>query len=195
MADHPDYGSPNASIGKDRLSLGGSDATAFLGGAALGVLFGGAVGYFLLRLAGGDEPPIRVKGGSMEFELLGHSAKWKQTGSGGGRKKWQPEHGKRAQTMYEVLLAVRVAGKCESFTWYGSTVTVTYSDGTEVIFTVDQEVTTADASDKVKRNDSDKRVLEYDPGDGYIKTIVVKGNPTVSLDAGDKIEHMLLLDY
>jgi hypothetical protein len=52
-------------------------------------LVGGAIVYLLCKMAAGDEPPIRVRGGSIHFEILAESVAWgPQNETNPDPKKW-----------------------------------------------------------------------------------------------------------
>lgn len=187
MADDRDDGSQSDSPGRDRLSLGGSEAGAFLGGAAIGALFGGAVGYFLLRFASGDEPPIRVKGGSMEFQLLSTTMYWKSLGS----RQWKISNGTRANAYYQASIVVQSSTKCPSQEKKGETVTVTHSDGAWVELKATGNHTRLRSSVDLELSDGD-RLLTY-CAKGHISKIEIE-DLDCRLNSGE-LQHMLLMDY
>ena len=130
MADYRDSSSSDhPTIRFDRLPLSGIDVASVLKGAAIGAIAGAAAAYFLQRkLDTGDEPPIRVKGGSMEFQLLSNAIYWKDLGG----KKWKPSGGTLGKEEYKASIIVKGAGKCPSQTKPGEIVKVTHNDGTWV---------------------------------------------------------------
>ena len=90
------------------MANGSSDNTTLVAGSwmstesllklGVGLLLGGLLAYALIssRAAYGDEPPIRVKNGSIELHLLSKNKNWSQP-NGTNKKKWKPSAGKRDQ--------------------------------------------------------------------------------------------------
>src|SRR5215207_8510890 len=85
MADDRDeIQSEDAPVKLDRPGLIGSDAPKLITAAAIGAAVGAAVSHFLegqLTLRSGDEPPIRIKGGSIHCEILSDSVHWEDDGN------------------------------------------------------------------------------------------------------------------
>jgi hypothetical protein len=84
------------------------------------------------RLLSGDEPPIRVKNGSIELQLLHRSGEWDIV-SVSDKKNWkvkgEPQRGKE---LYEVIVAPSNASSCTNgvVVGTGDTVQLTTTDGT-----------------------------------------------------------------
>ena len=60
----------------------------------------------LSEFMSGDEPPIRVKGGSTIIELLDDHASWKEE-AGSNKMKWFLSRGTRVRNEYDVFVLVR----------------------------------------------------------------------------------------
>jgi hypothetical protein len=136
------------------------------------VLVGGGL-YVVMSLLG-DEPPIRVRNGSMLIELAGIQ-EWKADGDA-----WTPSDGKSAGT-FQVKVdasgdAVCEGGRAAS----GKDISIWYSDNTEVRFKLSGlfgKKTKVWPKDKLER--ADPRSLRYEQVgvSGYIARVEVKGTP------------------
>lgn len=87
------------------------------------------IGFVVSVVAQGDEPPIRVRNGSMEVELV--SGTWVESGDA-----WSPSTGATAGT-YFVKVVGGTGFTCEANRTVGSgnVVSVSYSDGVMIRFT------------------------------------------------------------
>src|SRR5262245_19361599 len=74
-------------------------AVVALSGAVIGIV-GAFIGFRILST--GDEPPIRVKGGSIELHLLSKDATWTNAGN----------HYKTVGTRGNDTYQVKVSGRC-----------------------------------------------------------------------------------
>jgi hypothetical protein len=86
--------------------------------AALGGLLGGlAVKQFRSRVAStGDEPPVRVRNGSLRLEVLDEEDEWEQATDRSGKptKTWKLAHGrKRAGERLQIVMSLRQHTTCE----------------------------------------------------------------------------------
>lgn len=148
---------PKASIHVTRAHSFTRVATALLVGAAIA-----GAGAFLAVLLAAEEPPIRVRPGSIELHLTG-GKKWQvKTGY------WQIKDGEKPSTQYDLVITTTAPGancKLESKT---NVFKITDSEKDWFIVAI------ADRRTKVTANDSrkvslsaDKRVLSISTG-GYI---------------------------
>lgn len=94
----------NVPLEPERPPLGGFDTTSMLVGALLGTALGGILAWLSRRPRTDDEPPIRVKGGSILFDVLDSSIHWAEAGS---RKKWTLSGGeKKSPYVYHVEVTI-----------------------------------------------------------------------------------------
>ena len=104
MAEHCDA-DVDTSMRHDRLSFGVSAGPRLLTGAAIGAALGAFAAYCLRKVS--EEPPIRVKGGSTEFEILSGTVTWEQEGS---RRNWRLSLGEKRTDDYLVKIEVEKNG-------------------------------------------------------------------------------------
>lgn len=187
MDDRDSSGWTDSPVTKDRLSFGGHDASSLLTGFVFGAALGALILHLFKKRAFSEEPPIRVKGGSMEFRLLTDTMYWKPLGG----MKWKVSDGTRAKEYYQATIIVKSSGKCVSQTKPGN-VRVTYSDGTWVELKATGKQTRLKSSAPLELSDND-RVLTYVSKDGYVSRIEVD-DLDCQLEPG-ALDHMLLLDY
>jgi hypothetical protein len=118
----------------------------------------------------GDEAPIRVKGGSIDLELLNGSRTWKPNGTDG--MKWKTQ-GTRDHADYKLTFAAK-PGACNVSGDRKTTVRITYNDNHWVEFTA-QGQHTAVTSDVRLQTSADERTLSYAVSSGYISAISLDG--------------------
>jgi hypothetical protein len=163
---------------------------AVVGISLLAGLIGGVIGYLARFADSGDEPPIRVKNGSMQFQLLGND-KWKPKDSG---KYWVMKNGKERSQNRIQLTAAYNGVSCQN-TASGDAVKLIFSDESYVTVTAVDKKTRVEAQDPARFDDgTDKKNLIYN-GNGYIKSIVVDGTTLCNFASEDQLTHLLLLDY
>ena len=133
------------------------------------VLVGGGL-YVVMSLLG-DEPPIRVRNGSMEIEL--GSGKWVGNGNG-----WSPSAGKPSGT-YAVQVSTASAGTCPAqdpqATW--QVVSITYSDKVRILLTPSgSSRTVVTPKSELENPVNAPRLLRHGmQGVGYISQIDLRG--------------------
>jgi hypothetical protein len=103
MPEHSDSNSSTDSS-VTQLSQGRHDAPRLLLGALIGAAIGALVAFFIPKPRVDDEPPIRVKGGSIIFELLSASVYWVPREQG-NKKKWKLS-GNRIKPTYDYIVTV-----------------------------------------------------------------------------------------
>jgi hypothetical protein len=119
----------------------------------------------------GDEAPIRVKGGSIDLELLRGDQTWKKTG--GDDMRWKISGGRREHEDYSLAFDVK-QGACTLDAGRKTVVRVTYSDSHWIEFSA-QGNHTAVQSDVALRTSADERTLSYAVSTGYISGISLDG--------------------
>ena len=126
------------------------------------------------EFAGGDEAPIRVKGGSIHLELLNGTRTWKKLGS--DEKHWKMSAGRRDHADYALTFDAN-QGACNVTAGRKTTVRVTYSDNHWIEFTAQGNHTKVE-SDVDLRTSTDERTLSYEVSSGYISSISTDGSLT-----------------
>jgi hypothetical protein len=113
----------------ERRSLGSFDAPSLFTGALVGTALGALFAFFIRRPRADDEPPIRVKGGSIHFEVLDDDIYWVEDGS---KKKWRLSDGEKGPAeKYSVDVVV---------TQHGTTTRRSYLDVNRVIVRYDADL-------------------------------------------------------
>lgn len=140
----------------------------------------------------GDEPPIRVKGGSIEMDIVHNSKQWRQHGS---KKKWKLSSGGRDKDAYLVYVATTPnnASKCTKNVITGYEVVFTHNDGKSVAFKSESKKTFVTSPEDLDTIDADKRKLAY-VKEGYIATIKVDGTAVCTFDREGQLDSVLLTE-
>jgi len=170
----------------------------FLIAAALGILVGvGAI--ILLRFLSdtGDEPPIRVKNGSLELHLLSSYDVWDQAGSS---NKWKVKGNKqRSKDDLQLTIASRPGATCTgSFVTAKTDMVITYHDDTNnrdfdvTLKSKNKQISVS--SSETGSNSADPSVLVY-ATPGFIKKIVADGNSMCTFSAANELDHLIIMDW
>lgn len=157
----------------------------------------GAVAFAIFRVlvpsAAGDEPPIRVRNGSLELRLDVRE-KWKTSGTN-----WKITGAKRNNDEYLVFVTFNSGTPCTgNGSATGSSIEITYfvaaGNTKSVKLTVDGKHTLVD-SDAPLQISTDKKVLSYSPGTGYIQSISVGGKPFCTFTDQTQLANMYIEDF
>jgi len=173
----------------------GRDAPKLITAAVIGAAVGAAVTHIMEstdlfeEFKSGDEAPIRVKGGSISFELLSPTTKWQQSG---GRNHWVLTDGNRSKDEYLVSLVIKDAsGKLESHTLPNKKkIKIFYEEQAHVHIQSNSKKTELKSTDDADSDTSDPPVLTYARN---VQRVTVD-TTTFEIPAGGKLESMLLLD-
>jgi hypothetical protein len=165
--------------------------TAFAAAAVVGGL---AYVASLLLADTGDEPPIRVKNGSLELQLLATHKSWAQDGS---NDKWKISAGTRKKEPLDVIVAYTAGATCSSQTASGKIVRITYSDLTYIDLEAKNKTTkvTIGPSSKQLTRVSEQLLTYGTAGAGYINGIVVDSVPLCAFTEAKQLTHVVILDY
>ena len=118
-----------------------------------------------------DEPPIRVRNGSMTITLV--SSKWESSD-----RAWQPQDGTNAGGFIVVVEVATGSGRRLGQPVFGREVDISYSDGAVIRFKHGARSKTKVTPKRVLTKTADD-VLEYgQPGKGYITGVEVKDRNT-----------------
>ena len=119
-----------------------------------------------------DEPPIRVRNGSMTMTLV--SSKWKAAGQA-----WKPIGGTNAGGFIVVVEVATRSGRVLGQPVFGREVDVSYSDGAVIRFKRGPRSKKTLVTPKRVLQNPAAAVLEYgQPGKGYIAGVEVKDRST-----------------
>ena len=160
---------------------------------ALGIAIGaGAVlGYFSI-MATGDEPPIRVRNGSIELEVLHKSRYWKEVGSTGTH--WKINQGTRLTDKYWMYPAPTNTADCGNTAKVnGDVIRFILSDDSWVQVESHNNKTDV-TSDKALTRSADKKTLSYGNEGLFIKAIRLDGTDRCTFAAKDTSLHSLLTE-
>jgi hypothetical protein len=119
-----------------------------------------------------DEPPIRVRNGSMTIALV--SSEWKPSGQA-----WTPLDGTNAGGFIVVVEVAKRSGRVLGQPVFGKEVEISYSDGTVIRFKRGPQSKKTKVTPKRVLQQTADPVLEYgQPGKGYISGVEVKDRST-----------------
>ena len=117
-----------------------------------------------------DEPPIRVRNGSMTITLV--SSRWESSG-----RAWQPQDGTNAGGFIVVVEVATGSGRRLGQPVFGREVDISYSDGAVIRFK--HGATKTKVTPKRVLTKTAEDVLAYgQPGKGYITGVEVKDRNT-----------------
>jgi hypothetical protein len=197
MTEHRDeIGSQDdAPVKLDRSALIGPDAPKLITAAAIGAAVGAAVTHvlqsmqFMQEARGGDEAPIRVKGGSITFEALSSTTQWKQVG---GRDHWVLDYGDRFRDEYLVSLVIKDgSGQLQSYTLQNRrAIKIFYEDQAHIELKSAGKKTHLKSTHNADSDTANPPVLTYSRN---VRRIVIDGS-SFDIPTGGKLESMLLLD-
>lgn len=171
----------------------------------VGLLTGGLLLYGAIKLLStGDEPPIRVKKGSIEMELLAKAGgvTWTENGN---KKNWKLSGGTRANDGYDVFVAADSTkcsngGYARGVNW----VEITYDDNYSVRVQstgkhtkVMSKAPNGSGNPPPDLKGDTARLLKYDKTGGFIKWIDVQGvaGHFCEFRNDTELKAMVLLDY
>jgi hypothetical protein len=160
--------------------------------AALGAAAGAAIAFAYTSSleGGGDEPPIRVRHGSMRIQLLQAklTRKFVQVGN---PKKWTID-GNADRGKDEYLVVILPDDPTKIVVKFASDVVILYSDGKWVHFKSTGRKTRV-TSEKDLSLQTDQE-LKYNGSGGYIAKVEVNGNSVYESGAVDTALQVVLLD-
>lgn len=162
--------------------------------ALLGAAAAVTVAYFAFGiLAAGDEPPIRVRNGSIELEVVHSGRHWQQVGV---ERKWKVSGGTRGSDEYQLYLAPTDPARCGNIVSARGGVVRFVLDGNEttwVDFRSTGQKTEVTAGMPLTRS-SDKKTLSYGATGNFISSIRVDGDPRCAFDQKDDGLHTLVTE-
>jgi hypothetical protein len=150
----------------------------------------------------GDEPPIRVKNGSLELQLQSRKHTWHQVNATDA-KHWDISgHPERGKNQIDVTMAVAPGAgpSCAAHSGSGDTLVLTYNNGTGKAVTVTiksdgDKHTTVESTDNLTLVGSKKdRLLAYDV-QGYISSVAIDSKPLCTFTAPEQLSEVVVMDY
>ena len=171
-------------------------AGAVAAGAPVALLTAWLIGAFDVEALISDEPPIRVRNGSIELRLLHGTLGFEEDGST-GKKEWriqsEPERNKNDVT---VLLLPSSPKSCNGYVESANKIEFFYSTGKKIVVQSNGNKRIRVKGDDPLDNPSNNRqLLRYDVGDAYIQSIDI-GNKKdfCKFDAPDANLQVFILD-
>lgn len=142
---------------------------------------------------GGDEPPIRVKNGSLDLWLLSNRGQWKQDGNS---RNWMGP-GRRKKDDLDIIVAVGDGATCKApLDRTGRKLEVHYSDSTEVDLQSTGNHTKVTSSKDLAPGNRMLQLLTYQGGpDDYISSIVLDGATVCTFASKQQFHGLVVLDY
>ena len=140
----------------------------------------------------GDEPPIRVRGGTMYLDLLTDKNTDFEKDDVNDKKKWhiKGEPPRKKNDFFVVVLSG--SSGCDRKTATGNKVDVEYSGGQSVEFKSNSNKTKITAQKDLEHPSA--KLLKYEVQGGFISAIKVNGQELCSFDEYDPALHIYLLD-
>ena len=137
--------------------------------AAIGILIGVGAIWLLSIMTTGDEPPIRVRNGSIQLEVLHSTRHWQQAGN-----VWKISQGTRLVDSYWLYFAPTNPAECKTAKANGNKIKFILDDGTEVVVESKNKKTEV-SSTKTLTLSPDEKTLSYGTDGTFIKEIRFDG--------------------
>ena len=140
-----------------------------------------------------DEPPIRVKGGSIEMDVIHDTKQWRKHNN--SNRKWNLSSGTRDSNKYLVYVGTTAGNctKCTSSVHVGGVVVFHHNDGTKVTIKSEQKHTFVTSTADLDTPTVGNRKLEY-TGAGYISSIEIDGNTVCTFTNSNQLHSVLLTE-
>ena len=171
---------------------------AFVIAVVFGILIGGAVVFLLRTLADtGDEAPIRVKSGSMYFDIISsRPGKWQQDNN-----EWKIDTGTRGNDDLHFIIDTTVSDTCvpDASAFPTNKLFVEYDDGFTVQISSTGKHLRVKPDDMTKlTSDGNRRLTFGTSGTGFIKFIYKQnksGTPLCTFTADKKLLSLTVDDH
>lgn len=184
MTDSDDEKSILDSWAEDPLAAGVAAAIGAAAGAAIASAFSSA------SIRGGDEPPIRVRHGSMRIQLL-HRQMTRRFVQMGGPRKWTID-GSADRGRDEFIVVVLPDDPNKIVVREAVNVVIVYSDDKYVHFKSTGRKTRVTGERDLQRNTDQE--IKYNGFGGYIARVELDGDLVYESDMADPMLQILLLD-
>ncbi len=190
MPEH--VGPPPGVAGRDR--SWNTVATASVIAALLTAAVVGTLVFSMM--AGGDEPPIRVRGGSIHLDLNGPKVEWERIGSS---DEWKIKHEPQRDNE-DFYFDIDPATVCAADSnnkgnkkGQGTIVTLTHSDGAEITVAVkNNKKTRVTGAGLTPEHDNQTLSLKRD---GFLLGIAIDGVKNCTFTSKEDFKGMGLFDY
>jgi hypothetical protein len=145
------------------------DPVAAAVAVGIGILIGAGAVWLLSSLTTGDEPPIRVRNGSIQLEVLHSTRHWQQTGN-----VWKISQGTRLVDSYWLYFAPTNPAECKAVKANGNKIRFIMDDGTEVVVESKNKKTEVSSTIPLTLS-ADEKTLSYGTAATFIKEIRFDG--------------------
>jgi len=182
---------------KFAITIAGIGAATFVAGALKGI--SQAIGD--VKIGGGDEPPIRVKGGSATIQLLSNIDYWEEDPPDPhdpDKKHWKIWGvGQRAKNKLHVIIAVASTVQVQNgpLDQDCSLLELVYSDNNKISFQSTGNHITVTSSDNPLERSVDPAFLTYDQnGTGHVSSIWLNHKCVVACPNKGDFHELAILD-
>lgn len=191
MPEH--VGPPPGAAGRDR-----SRNTVATASVIAALLTAAVVGTLVFRMmAGGDEPPIRVRGGSIHLDLNGPKVEWEQIGT---TNEWKIKREPKRDNG-DFYFDIDPATACAADTnnkgnkkGQGTIITLTHSDGAEITVEVKNNKKTRVMGAGLTL-DNNNQTLSLNRPEGFLLGIAIDGVKNCTFRSKEDFKGMGLFDY
>lgn len=170
---------------------------AVLLGGALALLGAWLIGAFDAAPLAGDEPPIRVRNGSIELQLLHPTHKFEEADGSTDKKNWRIEtEPSRQSNDVTVLVLPSDFNNCKGgFVESGNKVEFVYSTGNRItVQSNGSKKIRVKGQDPLENPSGNRQLLRYDVAGVYIQSIDVGSKNLCTFTAADSNLQVIILD-
>jgi ketosteroid isomerase-like protein len=163
--------------------------------AGFAALLTGAVSYGVFKiLATGDEPPIRVRHGSIILEVVHSDVEWRQIGS--DQKHWKLSRGTRQSDRYQLYLAPSDPTHCQNTTQTAADVLRFVLDDNPTMWIEVKSVgRKTDVTSSIPLElSANERELSFGGTGNFVTSIVLDGTARCSFAAKDPGLHTFITE-
>src|SRR5262245_3699527 len=140
----------------------------------------------------GDEPPIRVRGGTMHLDLLAQGDQDFEPDSQSDKKKWHIKGLPKRDRNDFLVVVVSANANCNGKVASANKVDVLYSDGQSVEFKSNSNNTKITATKDL--NHLSAKYLKYETSGGYVSEVKVDNQSLCTFTSTDVPIQIFLLD-
>ena len=140
----------------------------------------------------GDEPPIRVRGGTMHLDLLAEGDKDFEKDNAADKKKWHIKDSPNRNRNDFLVVVVSASANCNGKVASANKVDVVYSDGQNVEFKSNNNHTKITALNDLEHPSA--KWLKYEVANQYIKAVKVDNQDLCTFAEYDGTLQIFLLD-
>jgi hypothetical protein len=144
------------------------------------------------QLRTGDEPPIRVRGGTMHLDLLAEGDTDFEKDNASDKKKWHIKGSPNRDRNKFLVVIVSASANCNGKVASANKVDIVYSDGQNVEFKSNSQNTKITAQKDLEYQGA--KWLKYEVDGGFISAVKVDNQNLCTFGAKDGTLQIFLLD-